>query len=237
MVTMRKFHENFLKKKRDNSVWRYPRKKKEEKKKERKLNHPKGEDLQKFHNRFFFFPQTSRFLFYPSRFEIDRVKTRKKKKEEGEKNRERKKRGYRKSCGPRTGNTRSSGPPNLLFLFFILFFPSPPPFFYIPVVMNVNNGGTLLHYSVQRRVGRRPTIRDDITTQVCTLGRLQSHYALLLIIVWSIASEGPSFLTMNRKNGKPVEPCSTTRLDILVIPSLLLLLFHGESRAGSSMMI
>lgn len=92
MVTMRKFHENFLKKKRDNSVWRYPRKKKEEKKKERKLNHPKGEDLQKFHNRFFFFPQTSRFLFYPSRFEIDRVKTRKKKKEEGEKNRERKKR-------------------------------------------------------------------------------------------------------------------------------------------------
>lgn len=113
----------------------------------------------------------------------------------------------------------------------------PPLFFYIPVVMNVNNGGTLLHYSVQRRVGRRPTIRDDITTQVCTLGRLQSHYALLLIIVWSIASEGPSFLTMNRKNGKPVEPCSTTRLDILVIPSLLLLLFHGESRAGSSMMI
>lgn len=96
----------------------------------------------------------------------------------------------------------------------------PPLFFYIPVVMNVNNGGTLLHYSVQRRVGRRPTIREDITTQVCTLGRLQSHYALLLIIVWSIASEGPSFLTMNRKNGKPVEPCSTTRLDILVIPSL-----------------
>lgn len=81
MVTMRKFHENFLKKKRDNSVWRYPRKKKERKKKrERELNHPKGEDLQKFHNRFFFFPQTSRFLFYPSRFEIDRVKTRKKKK-------------------------------------------------------------------------------------------------------------------------------------------------------------
>lgn len=59
---------------------------------------------------------------------------------------------------------------------------------------------------------------------------------------WSIASEGPppSFLTMNRKKWKTVEPCSTTRLDILVIPSPsrshtgTMFLLHLGNRARAS---
>lgn len=86
-------------------------------------------------------------------------------------------------------------------------------FFYIPVIMNVNNGGTLLHYSVQWRA--------DHTGRYYRVHTSTFAVPLCYWLSWSIASEGPppSFLTMNRKKWKTVEPCSTTRLDILVIPS------------------